>query len=312
MNEAWMYGYRPAAHLVVSDEDAADFLQSQFSQDLRPFERGQCRYGLWLNVKGKVLGDGFVLCEGDSAFRIYSYRSAGEVIRETLAHHIIADDVIIEQGGAGFGLSLFGPQAAKALESATGTLPEAGEFRERDGVRIFHGRRDRGGSFELLTEDEGRLEAVQQRLAGDGVALADSFRLERQRIESGIPAVPEEVGPEDLPGEGALEAEAVSLTKGCFLGQEVVARMHHVGRAQRALFVIEGKGPLPALPSAVEEPGEGRPMGQLRTAYPDGEGWQGVSLLKLRRAAPGAPCVVGGAGARILRPLEETVGKVGT
>ena len=57
------YEYTPAAHFLVSDEDAADFLQSQFTNDLRPFEAGRSTYGLWLDVKGKVIADSVVLCE---------------------------------------------------------------------------------------------------------------------------------------------------------------------------------------------------------------------------------------------------------
>ena len=56
--EIYGYDYKRAAHLWVTDEDAADFLQSQFANDLRPFAAGKCTYGLWLDVKGKVIADG--------------------------------------------------------------------------------------------------------------------------------------------------------------------------------------------------------------------------------------------------------------
>ena len=66
------YQYAPAAHFLVTDEDAADFLQSQFTNELRPFEEGQVSYGLWLDVKGKVIADSVVLCEGAEQFRVIS------------------------------------------------------------------------------------------------------------------------------------------------------------------------------------------------------------------------------------------------
>lgn len=68
------YAFRPAADFLVTDEDAADFLQSQFTNDLRPFQPGQCTYGLWLDVKGKVIADSYVLCLGDEHFRVLSER----------------------------------------------------------------------------------------------------------------------------------------------------------------------------------------------------------------------------------------------
>ena len=57
------YQYAPAAHFLVKGEDAADFLQSQFTNELRPFELRQATYGLWLDVKGKVIADSVVICE---------------------------------------------------------------------------------------------------------------------------------------------------------------------------------------------------------------------------------------------------------
>ena len=66
------YQYVPAGHFIVTDGDAADFLQSQFTYELRPFNVGQATYGLWLDVKGKVIADSVVLCEGAEKFRVIS------------------------------------------------------------------------------------------------------------------------------------------------------------------------------------------------------------------------------------------------
>ena len=89
----YLYPYQMSAHLEVRGEDAADFLQSQFSNDLRPFYEGQCTYGLWLDVKGKLVADSWVLCEGEEQFRIFSECCRSEHIQQKLEHHIIADDV---------------------------------------------------------------------------------------------------------------------------------------------------------------------------------------------------------------------------
>ena len=75
METVFGYEYTTRTHLLVSDEDAADFLQSQFTNDLRPFEAGHATYGLWLDVKGKVIADSTVLCEGDESFRLISETS---------------------------------------------------------------------------------------------------------------------------------------------------------------------------------------------------------------------------------------------
>jgi folate-binding protein YgfZ len=93
--------------------------------------------------------------------------------------------------------------------------------------------------------------------------------------------VPADLGPADLPAEGGLVDEAVSFTKGCFLGQEVVARMHHVGRARRALRIVSGGGEVPAAPAPLQAKEDGRAAGELRSAAAAGAGrWLGLAMLK--------------------------------
>ena len=280
------YQYKPAAHLLVTDEDAADFLQSQFTNDLRPFETGRCTYGLWLDVKGKVVADGFVLCEGEERFRILSEACAGEVIAEQLERHIIADDVEIEVLPAGHVIALIGARAAAVLEALGFGIPCEGAFVQAAGVCVFRGRRSRGADFELWAESEAVASTLKARLAGQSVEFVSGERMHAVRIAAGIPSVPGEIGPGDMPGEGALVGDAVSLSKGCYLGQEVVSRMYNVGSPQRALFRMCGSGVAPVCPIAVYNR-QAKKIGELRSAFPAGERWQGVALLKTRFAVVG-------------------------
>ena len=82
--------------LRVSGEDAYSFLQSQFSNDLPKDQDTFVRYGLWLNVKGRVLADSFIISSESEEFYIFSENSEASFIKEILDAHIIADDVIIE------------------------------------------------------------------------------------------------------------------------------------------------------------------------------------------------------------------------
>src|SRR5580658_9564626 len=87
--------YRPAAWLRVSGTDSATFLQGQFSNDLRHFGPDLATYGLWLDVKGKVIADGFVMPgKGPDGFWIGSYFSPADQLRRRLEGFIIADDVV--------------------------------------------------------------------------------------------------------------------------------------------------------------------------------------------------------------------------
>lgn len=294
------YEYKPAAHLLVTDEDVADFLQSQFSNDLQPFERGRCTYGLWLDVKGKVVADSFVLCEGVEQFRVLSQHSAATAIADKLERHIIADDVEIECLPEGSAIALVGNDAAMVLRSLEIQTPDAGAFTETDGLYVYFGRRSLEPSFEFWSSSDEAIVRLRTQLTQAGVDFISRQQMERMRLAAGIPSVPQEIGPADLPGEGALVNNGVSLTKGCYLGQEVVARMHNVGRAQRALFLVSGSGEAPEIPAALYNDGA-KQLGELRSAFETDNGWQGVALLKTRYVEVGDSLAYDSGSARILR-----------
>ena len=286
MDGVFSYAYTPAGYLEITDEDAADFLQSQFSNDLRPFEPGLCRYGLWLGAKGKVLADGHVLCEDGERFFAVSEGSDGGELARWLGERIVADDVVVAAGEPPAALALIGENAPAALEAAGLPVPEAGVFCRADGMRVVRGRRARSASFEILfaaAEDRGPL---RRRLAEAGVPEEDFAAAERERLRAGVPRVPPEAGPGDLPGEAGLDADAVSFTKGCFIGQEAVARMRNVGRPRRGLFLLEGAGAPPPCPVTLRTEND-RKLGELRSAVADGDRWIGAGMLKLRDAAVG-------------------------
>jgi len=286
MESIFGYEYEPAAHLLVTDEDAADFLQSQFSNELRPFDTGRCTYGVWLDVKGKVIADSVIFCEGAERFRILSEYSAAAVIAQKLEQHIIADDVEIEAQPTGSALALIGERAVAALEALGFPVPALGTFATVHGLTLSRGRRSQGLSFELWSDSAATVAELKARLIELGVDFISRERVQLIRIAAGVPSVPSEIGPKDLPGEGALVGNGVSLTKGCYLGQEVVSRMYNVGRPQRGLFRISGSESAPSCPIALYNR-ESKKIGELRSAFSTENGWQGVALLKSRYAVVG-------------------------
>ncbi len=286
MSPVYGYEYKPAAHLLATDEDAADFLQSQFSNDLQPFKSGGCVYGLWLDVKGKVIADSFVLCEGEAKFRILSEHSQAAPIADKLEQHIIADDVVVDRFAEGFGMAMVGSEAAAVVQSLKMKMPEPNTFTCVDGLYLYRGRRSREPGVEFWSESADKISELKAGLVQAGVEFVPFQQIERMRMEAGVPRIPTEIGPSDLPGEGGLVGNGVSLTKGCYLGQEVVARMHNVGRAQRALFLMSGSGEVPACPVALYNE-DSKQVGELRSAFSTESGWEGVALLKTRYSKVG-------------------------
>ena len=190
MGALYAYDYTPAARLRVTGEDSEDFLQSQFSNELRPFTSGQCTYGLWLDVKGKVLADAQVLCVEPEAFVVVSEWSAVEVIEGTLEHHIIADDVELEAQEALPALALWGAGVAEFLQQLGVAMPAAGSFTAAGDLWVYPGRRSLLPSVECLARSAAALARVRAALTACDAEFVSLARMQRERMDAGIPAVP--------------------------------------------------------------------------------------------------------------------------
>jgi folate-binding protein YgfZ len=286
----WGGFWRPAAVLRAHGEDARAFLQGQCSQDLLSaggaagVERAV--HTLWLTPKGRVLADSFVLVAGPAEVWLVSYFSPAAELRAHLEKHIVADDVMIEDCTADWhGLALGGDGAAVWLRARAGTEPPgAGSFARATNGFVFRGRRCAGESWEWLTP-------APVALPADGaLAAVSADTLERMRLADGVPAVPADIGPGELPHEAGLDAAAVSYTKGCYVGQEVMARLR-TGTIRRRLARVRGTGTPPPRGTALFQ--GAKKVGELRSTCADSAGdWLGLALLTLLQldaAAPLAP-----------------------
>ncbi|MDQ5978481.1 MAG: tRNA-modifying protein YgfZ [Verrucomicrobiota bacterium] len=275
-----------SAVLRIRGPDANSYLQGQFTQDVNA-QNGRS-YGLWLDQKGRVLADGHVLRQADRDFLVVSFSLPAAQLLARLEAYLIADEVeLADETGAWTGILLWGEEAS------TRPLPA--------GVLGFPSRRAGAGSVQWLMPAN-RLEAVVAELNKISAEARDPRTAELERLRQGVPAVPADIGPRDLPNEGGLDDVAISYTKGCYLGQEVMARLKNLGQVRRRLHLVRGKGAPPAPGTALHQ--GGNQVGELRSAVSDGEGFLAMAMLSLIKldensplsVAPGDPAVI-----RILR-----------
>ncbi len=273
-----IFKYRPATLLKVTGDDTAAYLQGQFTNELRR-PRGAAVYGLWLSQKGKVLADSHVLKLAENEFQVASTTSAAAVIMPRLEAYIVADDVILtDQTSSVHGLAISGPDCGEKIRQVLGAAPPPGQFAQTRGLVIFPGRRVGGENYEAFGPEKLMTEARQELLAAGGLEAA-AGETEFARIKGGMPAVPQDLGPGDLPNEGGLEDAAISYTKGCYLGQEVMARLKNMGQVRRRLHVIQGSGKTPA---ALDEIFQGeRKVGQVRSVATGEKGFVALAMLSL-------------------------------
>ncbi len=275
MPEPLYHYYQPAAAIRASGEDAFSFLQSQATQDLRRAQNNSGVYSLWLNHKGKVIGDSFAFREDEETLLLISLFTPAATLLPHWQKHIVADEVeLCDETGQWFGLACNDP-ARELLADECGNAAAP---------RCALGLRDKTPWYELFWKDAIPMQYARGVLKRKGVEPLCATAMELRRIYSGLPRVPVDLGDGDLPAEGGLVEDAISFTKGCFLGQEIVARMHHVGRARRGLFRLRGNGTLPAALSPLLSSHSDKPVGDLRSGIQLAQGgWIGLAMCDLKK-----------------------------
>lgn len=218
----------------VTGEDAAAFLQGQCSADLRG---GALADALWLNRKGRVLAHTIVSKEADgSRLLLCPHLAAAEVIAVVTAN-VIADDVVATD-----------ESALWQKWVVWGAEPSAA------GTKVFATQRYGVAAWDVLTP-------VGVPAPGEPAPLAE---LDALRVAAGVPSVPVDCGASEFPQECGLEAW-VSYTKGCYLGQEVMARIQSMGSLRRILRRVSG--PV-SVGQELKSP-EGKVLGTVRSAAGD-------------------------------------------
>jgi folate-binding protein YgfZ len=211
--------------LWLTGGEAADYLQGQVTNDVAGLEPRTGCYAALLNHKGKMLADMRVL-RGDDFFFVDTEPGALPALVRNASMFSIGRDVQHEDvTGAWAILSLIGPESRARLDNPP---PEA-EHSAALGEHGLYVATDLGVDVICRAETGA---AVREAL---GVEEVSEEAAECLRIESGRPRFSMDVGTETIPQEAGLNERAVSFTKGCYVGQETVARLHYKGKPNRHL-----------------------------------------------------------------------------
>jgi folate-binding protein YgfZ len=263
--------------------EAADFLQGQVTNDVEALSPGQGCYAAILTHKGKLRADLRVLRLEDG-FWLDSEPIAAPVVLHMLGTYSLGRDVSWQDLAAERAiLSLIGPEARSPLDAEP--PPEEHAF-----VRGEHGLYVTTQLGVDVICDAAEADAVTEAL---GVEKISEEVAECLRIESGTPRLGLDMGSETIPEEAGLNERAVSFSKGCYVGQETVARLHYRGKPNRHL-----RGLRLSEPAAKGDPivlGE-REVGTIGSSCVS-PAFGPIALALVRReAAPGEALTVGDGG----------------
>jgi tRNA-modifying protein YgfZ len=219
--------------LALSGEDAKEFLAGQVTNDVVGLEPGTGCYAALLTPKGKMLGDMRVLDAGDELL-LDCDRAALQAIFDVIRRATIGFRVELHKRTVQRGLlSLVGPRAREVAGAPD--LPETEHVHRAltiGGVQVRAIVTDVGLDVLCLAEDAA---AVRVALQDAGAEPASEETAEILRIEQGRPRWGAELDETTIPQEAGLNDRAVSFTKGCYVGQETVARLHWKGKPNRHL-----------------------------------------------------------------------------
>jgi folate-binding protein YgfZ len=260
------------------------------------------RSGFFTSPQGRILSDVVVLALEDR-LRLRVAPRQEEAIAAHLRRFVLADRVEIRTLPELQCLTLAGPGAREALGGTVEELdrPWRHVHATVAGTEVL-AERTGGLGVEAYTLWVAAAEAsalAERLLEDERVRPAGFEALERVRIEAGVPRWGRDFGIESFPQETGLE-EAVSYTKGCYLGQEIVARIHYRGGVQKTLRGLRFDGEIAAGTPLLAE---GRPAGSATSVAfsPLLGSWVGLSILHKRAAEPGTLLEVeGGAKAEVV------------
>jgi aminomethyltransferase len=233
--------FRPRSFVRVSGPGAEEYLDRMVSNDVAALGPGESCQALLLTAKARVIAPLVVLRRGHEDFLLLTEPELGERVRRELLRSRFAAKAEIE--------------------------PE-----EHTSHVVF-------GGDGIPTLDYG--EPAAEVLDGDLAPTVSPEELELLRITAGTPAWGKEIDERVLPAEAGLTERAVSFTKGCYPGQEPIARLHYRGHANRGLRVLR----LAQLPDPETELSyEGKSVGRITSAARNGDG--AVALAYVRREVP--------------------------
>jgi tRNA-modifying protein YgfZ len=242
--------------IIVSGRDRASYLHGLLTNDVVSLRAGEGCYAAYLTPQGRMIADLYLYELGDILLLAVPLQTKDTLLAK-FEQFVFSEDVQISDATDAFAeIAVVGPDAPRIVAALGGDadearlrqLPEHGNLRTAAGGRpaIVARVTDTGEPGLDLFVERPQAGAIVDALANEpsGAVAIDAATAETLRIESGVPLFGCDMDEETIPLEAGIESRAISLTKGCYVGQEVIIRVLHRGhgRVVRKLvgLVVDG------------------------------------------------------------------------
>jgi folate-binding protein YgfZ len=236
----------PRAQIAVTGTDRASYLQGLLTNDIQALTPGTGCYAAWLTPQGRMMTDMHVL-ESGTMILLDVPASQETPTLERLEQFIFTEDVQVgSMADAITGVWLHGPRAPEVLERVLDDAHDVagwGNYRHAqgqfEGQPVSIARIDQlGVPGYCVYVNRGREAALTAGLSRAGAIAVASDALEAARIEAGYPVFGTDMTETTIPLEAGIEERAISFSKGCYVGQEVIIRVLHRGGGRVARKLV--------------------------------------------------------------------------
>ncbi len=233
--------------ILVRGKDRVTFLHGMCTNDVKNLAVGQGREAFFTNVQGKTIGHAFLFV-GEEATAIDATAGQAAVLNPALDRYIIREDVeLVDRTDAMVDLLVAGPDAARVLGGLIGVdvprerLDHAAATIAGKSVSLRRVDYVGGECFFVSCEAESVAD-IRAAIEAAGAKSISAEAVEAARIEQGTPLFGHDITPTNLPQEVARDAAAINFNKGCYLGQETIARIDALGHVNRYLVGVRFEG----------------------------------------------------------------------
>lgn len=290
-------GWADRSHRIrvrFEGKDRARSLHNLTTQDINHLQPGQNREAFVTSLQGKTLAFAAISADEDSLL-LRTERESWDVLRPHLSKYLMLDQTeFADISGSTFELHVIGPQSSALLSQFGAALSDeegaraAASIDGRSVILIRESPTGRPGWTVIGASDD--RDAIARGLEVSGAVAIDAPTFEALRIEAGTPASGIDVLPENLPQEFNRDAKAIHFRKGCYLGQETVARLDalgHVNKILRGLAIETADAGLPAPGTALQSEGKGAGTVLSVAISPESGRPIALGMIRVKHAEPG-------------------------
>jgi folate-binding protein YgfZ len=278
----------------VSGSEATTFLNGLITNDVKNLAQNRWMPAVFPTVQGRLIGAVRVIRGGEPAFLIDTETASHEAVLKTISRFTLAGDFKVSDVTSETALlTVQGDKAAEIVEKVTGVsnLPDNG-VAETNGVTIIRASHTGEDGFDLII-DAARKAEFQKALEAAGAQPVGEDTFEILRVEAGIARFGQDMDETSVVPETNLD-DAVSYTKGCYVGQEIIVRIKHRGHPAKKLTGLRFETDQQVEPGAIILSKENQEIGRVTSAVVSPKlGSIGLGYVRYEHLAEGTPIVVG-------------------